>query len=72
MNLCQCVGNILAAAPDWVRTAVFHRERLALDSWSELLNYEFYTKVFHVNCACFVGAINGSRFAPMVFEMPEM
>ncbi len=37
---------------------------------SELLNYELDTKVFHVDFARFVGAVNGSGFAPMVYEMP--
>jgi hypothetical protein len=38
----------------------------------EWLNYELDTKVFNVNVACFVGAVNGSGFAPMVYEMPEV
>ncbi len=39
---------------------------------SESLNYELDTKVVHVAVARFVGAINGSGFAPVVYEMPGM
>ena len=39
---------------------------------TEWLIYELDTKVFHVNFACFVGAVNGGGFAPMVYEMHEM
>jgi hypothetical protein len=39
---------------------------------SEFLNYELATKVFHVDLARVVGAINGSGFAAMVHEMPGM
>lgn len=39
---------------------------------SESLNYELDTKNFHFNFARFVGAVDGSGFAPVVYEMPEM
>ena len=39
---------------------------------SELVSYELDTKILHVNLSCFVGKVDGSGFAPMVYEMPEM
>jgi hypothetical protein len=36
------------------------------------LFYELYTKNFQGNFARFVDAVDGSRFAPVVYEMPEM
>ena len=38
----------------------------------ELLSYELDTKVLHVNFARFIGQVNGSGFAPVVHEVPEM
>ena len=40
--------------------------------WSELLNYELGTKVFHVDFSRLVGEVDGGGFAPVVYEMPEM
>jgi hypothetical protein len=69
-SLCQWVGNILAAAPN--RVADSRRERPALNSQSGLVSHELDTKILHVNLSGFVGAIDGGRFAPMVYEVPEM
>jgi hypothetical protein len=39
---------------------------------SELLSHELDTKIFHNNPARFVGEVDGSGFASMVYEMLEM
>ena len=66
VNLCRYAGNHFVGIVD------LRRECLALDRWSELLNDELDTKVLHVNFARRVGQVNGSGFAPVVHEMPEM
>jgi hypothetical protein len=70
MNLCRCVGNTLAAAPNGV--ADLRRGRPAPDRQSELLSHELDTKILHVNLSCFVGEVDGGGFAPVVYEMPEV
>jgi len=43
-----------------------------LSGFKRTLNYELDTKVFYTDIACFLGAFDGSGFAPVVYEMPGM
>ncbi len=72
MKICQCVGNTLVAARIVFVLLICASNDSPLSVETGLLNYELDTKNFYVNTAYFLGAINGGRFAPMVYEMPEM